>query len=66
MPNGCRLRVVADIDSALLHRLVMVVEGGRLMAIALPARARFYLSLQPVDMRKGFDGLAAQVQQIRP
>jgi transposase len=34
------------------------------MAIALPAGSKIYLSLQPVDMRKGFDGLAAQVQQI--
>jgi transposase len=28
LPNGCRLRVVADIDSALLHRLVMVVKAA--------------------------------------
>jgi transposase len=34
------------------------------MAIALPAGSKIYLSLQPVDMRKGFDGLAAQVQHI--
>jgi transposase len=25
---------------------------------------RIYLALRPVDMRKGFDGLAAQVQQV--
>jgi transposase len=30
----------------------------------LPAGSKIYLSLQPVDMRKGFDGLAAQAQQI--
>ena len=34
------------------------------MAIALPAGSKIYLSLQPVDMRKGFDGLGAQAQQI--
>jgi transposase len=28
LPNGCRLRVVADIDSALLHRLVTVVKAA--------------------------------------
>ena len=28
-----------------------------------PMGARVYLALAPVDMRKGFDGLAAQVQQ---
>lgn len=34
------------------------------MPIGLPAGSRIYLSLAPVDMRKGFDGLAAQVQHI--
>ena len=26
--------------------------------------SRIYLALRPVDMRKGFDGLTAQVQQV--
>ena len=26
--------------------------------------SRIYLALRPVDLRKGFDGLAAQVQQV--
>ena len=30
----------------------------------VPSGARIYLALAPVDMRKGFDGLAAQVQQV--
>lgn len=34
------------------------------MAIALPAGTKIYLALAPVDMRKGFDGLAAMAQQI--
>ena len=29
-----------------------------------PMGVRIYLALAPVDMRKGFDGLAAQVQQV--
>jgi len=29
-----------------------------------PTGTRIYLALAPVDMRKGFDGLAAQVQQV--
>ena len=29
-----------------------------------PVGARIYLALAPVDMRKRFDGLAAQVQQM--
>jgi transposase len=32
--------------------------------LSLPSGARIYLALAPVDMRKGFDGLAAQVQQV--
>ena len=34
------------------------------MPIGLPAGSKVHLSLAPVDMRKGFDGLAAQVQHI--
>ena len=34
------------------------------MPIGLPAGSKVYLSLAPVDMRKGFDGLAAQVRHI--
>lgn len=30
----------------------------------LPPSAKIYLSLAPCDMRKGFDGLAAQVRNI--
>jgi transposase len=32
--------------------------------ITVPAGTKIYLALVPVDMRKGFDGLAASVQQI--
>jgi len=32
--------------------------------IALPSGARIWLSVGRTDMRKGFDGLAAQVQQV--
>jgi transposase len=35
------------------------------MPIGLPAGSKIYLSLAPVDMRKGFDGLAAQVQHLQ-
>jgi transposase len=34
------------------------------MPIGLPAGSKIYLSLAPVDMRKGFDGLATQVQHL--
>ena len=34
------------------------------MPIALAPGTKVYLALAPVDMRKGFDGLAASVQQV--
>lgn len=34
------------------------------MPIGLPAGSKIHLSLAPADMRKGFDGLAAQAQHI--
>jgi len=34
------------------------------MSIALAPGTKVHLALAPVDMRKGFDGLAAAVQQI--
>ncbi|MBI4183841.1 MAG: IS66 family insertion sequence element accessory protein TnpB [Proteobacteria bacterium] len=34
------------------------------MAIAWASGTRIYLALAPTDMRKGFDGLAAQVHQV--
>ena len=34
------------------------------MSLALPPSAKIYLALAPCDMRKGFDGLAAQVRNI--
>ncbi len=34
------------------------------MTLSLVPATKVYLALAPVDMRKGFDGLAAQVQQV--
>ncbi len=34
------------------------------MSLTLPPSAKIYLSLAPSDMRRGFDGLAAQVRNI--
>ena len=34
------------------------------MSLALPPSSKIYLSLAPCDMRKGFDGLAAQGRNI--
>ena len=34
------------------------------MTLALGPATKIYLALAPVDMRKGFDGLAAQVQCV--
>ena len=35
------------------------------MSLTLPPSSKIYLSLAPCDMRKGFDGLSAQVRNIR-
>ena len=32
--------------------------------IGLPAGTKVFLACQPIDLRAGFDGLAAKVQQI--
>jgi transposase len=34
------------------------------LSLSLPPSAKIYLSLAPCDMRKGFDGLSAQVRNI--
>ena len=34
------------------------------MSLAFPPSTKIYLSLAPCDMRKGFDGLSAQVRNI--
>lgn len=34
------------------------------MTLSVAAGTRIYLALAPTDMRKGFDGLAAQVSQV--
>jgi len=34
------------------------------LSLAFPPSTKIYLSLAPCDMRKGFDGLAAQVRNI--
>ncbi len=34
------------------------------MSLAFPPSTKIYLSLAPCDMRKGFDGLSAQIRNI--
>jgi transposase len=34
------------------------------MTLSVSAGTRIYLALEPTDMRKGFDGLAAQVNHV--
>ena len=55
------IRVGADVDAAALRRVLEVVRS--LSVILVPPGVRILLAAQPVDFRKGMDGLAALVQQ---
>ena len=60
LPNGCRVRVEQDILDgcpAADHR------GPGSAMIGIPPGVRILIAMQPVDFRKGMDGLAALVQQ---
>src|SRR3546814_20580145 len=41
-----------------------VCSSDLTLSLTLPPSAKIYLSLAPCDMRKGFDGLSAQVRNI--
>src|SRR5690606_31318351 len=40
------------------------LAGAGSLSLAFPPSTKIYLSLSPCDMRKGFDGLSAQVRNI--
>ena len=60
--SGLRLRVPADFDEAHLRRL-LGVTGGVLTFPPSPS-VRTFVGRSPVDMRKGFDDLSAQVIDV--
>jgi len=51
------------VKTPLTSLLTLVLDVGSL-SLALPPSTKIYQSLAPCDMRKGFDGLAAQVCNI--
>jgi transposase len=62
LPGGFTLRVDPDIDEAALRRALRAVRDLSLMN--LPPGTKVYVCCRPTDMRKGFDGLSAQVSHI--
>ena len=62
LAGSLRVRVDAAVDEAALGRVARA-GGGRPM-IALPSETRVWLASGATDMRRGFDGLALQVQEV--
>ena len=60
LPSGVRLRFGSDVDGPALA----AHSDGAGDAMMLPPATRVYLACGFTDMRKGFDGLAAQVQTV--
>ena len=58
--DGAVVRVGADVDEGVLRRVLRVLEGSM---IAIAPSTRVWLAWGRTDMRKGFDGLAALVQE---
>jgi transposase len=61
LPNGAKGSVDAELDAKALPSR-SVCAGRRLMLQFAPG-VKVYLACEPVDMRRGFDGLAADVAQ---
>ena len=62
LPDGVRVRVDTRVNEKALRRVLAVIAGLRM--IALPPGTKIFLACQPIDLRAGFDGLAAKAQQI--
>ena len=62
LPNGARVRVDAFVNEKALSRVLRAHEG--LGVISLAPGTKVFLACRPIDLRNGFDGLAAKAQQI--
>ena len=62
LPDGVRVRVDSSVNEKALRRVPSGIAGARM--IALPPGTKVFLASQPIDLRAGFDGLAAKAQQI--
>ncbi len=62
LPDGVRVRVDSGVNEKALRRVLSAVRRSGM--IGLPPGTKVFLACQPIDLRAGFDGLAAKVQQI--
>ena len=62
LPDGTRIRVDAFVNERALRRVLAVLKEPAVIQLA--PGTKVYLACRPVDMRYGFDGLAAQVAQM--
>ena len=62
LPSGARLRVDAFVNEKALWRVLQRAEGGGVISLA--PGTKVFLACPPVDLRNGFDGLAAKAQQV--
>ena len=60
--DGRRLRVPAGFAADDLVRVLAVLGGG--VMLTLPSSVRIYVAAEPVDLRRGFDGLAASMRSL--
>ena len=62
LTDGKRVRVEPGADPETVRRLVLILEGDRVMML-VPSGVKIHLALGYTDMRRGFDGLAMLVQE---
>jgi hypothetical protein len=59
LPAGYRLRLASSMTTALLQTVLTALEAPRM----IPAHVRIFVCTQPIDFRRGFDGLALAARE---
>ena len=62
MPNGARVCVDALVNEKALSRVLRAMKSTTVISLA--PGTKVFLACRPVDLRNGFDGLAAKAQQM--